>query len=85
MEDCVRIYSCSLLKDFLIVISILERYKPLWIIILLAHCIMVPFHMHILISREKSLGVMDLSIERASSVQVFCIEECRISLHNNRY
>ena len=75
MEYCVRIDSCSLLKDFCIVITILERYKPNWIVILLAYCVMVPFHMHILISREKSLGVMDFFIEWASSVQVFCIEE----------
>ena len=66
-------------------ITILERYKPIWIVILLAYCVMVPFHMHILISREKSLGVMDLSIEWASSVQVFCIEECGVSLHDSRY
>ena len=85
MEYCVRIDSCSLLKDFRIVITILERYKPIWIVILLAYCVMVPFHMHILISREKSLGVMDLSIEWASSVQVFCIEECGVSLHDSRY
>ena len=85
MEDIVRIDSCSLLKDFRIVIAILERYKPLWVVIILAYCVMVSFHMHILFGREKSFGVMDLSTGWASSVQVFCIEECRVSLHDSRY
>ena len=75
MEHVVGIYSASFLKDFLIVVPIVERDEPLWDFVILANSIVIAFNMHVLICWKGPLCVVHLSILWSSRIQVFSIEE----------